>query len=95
LRLPHPSRDPTAASTRPRGITIECPRSRGNFTRITIADCDRRIAHYRAALDRGTDPELVSGWITQTQAEKAAAQRQLNETDQAQRTVLTETRSRI
>ncbi|MFI6686775.1 recombinase family protein [Streptomyces sp. NPDC050485] len=58
--------------------------------RITIADCDRRIAHYRAALDRGTDPELVTRWINQTQAEKAAAQRQLNETDQAQRTVLTE-----
>ncbi|MFD7013538.1 recombinase family protein [Streptomyces sp. NPDC059928] len=58
--------------------------------RITIADCDRRIAHYRAALDRGTDPELITRWITQTQAEKAAAQRQLNETDQAQRTVLTE-----
>ncbi|MFE9574541.1 zinc ribbon domain-containing protein [Streptomyces sp. NPDC006692] len=59
--------------------------------RITIADCDRRIAHYRAALDRGTDPELVTGWITQTQAEKAAAQRQLTEIDQAHRTVLTET----
>ncbi|WP_078966924.1 recombinase family protein [Streptomyces sp. WM6378] len=58
--------------------------------RITIADCDRRIAHYRAGLDRGTDPELITRWITQTQAEKAAAQRQLNETDQAQRTVLTE-----
>ncbi|WP_329462086.1 recombinase family protein [Streptomyces sp. NBC_01431] len=58
--------------------------------RITIADCDRRIAHYRAALDRGTDPELITRWITQTQAEKAAAQRQLHETDQAQRTVLTE-----
>jgi site-specific DNA recombinase len=57
--------------------------------RITIADCDRRIAHYRAALDRGTDPELVTAWINQTQAEKAAAQRQLNETDKAQRAVLT------
>ncbi len=34
--------------------------------RITIADCDRRIAHYRADLDRGTDPELVTGWINQT-----------------------------
>ncbi|MGW1365405.1 hypothetical protein ACWCQP_49900, partial [Streptomyces chartreusis] len=32
LRLPHPSRDQAAASTRPRGITIECPGSRGNFT---------------------------------------------------------------
>uniref|UniRef100_A0AAU2V0N0 Recombinase n=1 Tax=Streptomyces sp. NBC_00003 TaxID=2903608 RepID=A0AAU2V0N0_9ACTN len=58
--------------------------------RITIADCDRRIAQYRAALDRGTDPELVTGWINQTQTEKAAAQRQLSETTTARRTVLTE-----
>ncbi|MFE9533515.1 hypothetical protein [Streptomyces sp. NPDC006691] len=56
----------------------------------TIADCDRRSAHYRAALDRGTDPELVTGWINQTQAEKAAAQRQRNETDKAQHAVLTQ-----
>ncbi|MFJ8386675.1 zinc ribbon domain-containing protein [Streptomyces sp. NPDC094438] len=58
--------------------------------RITIADCDRRIAHHRAALDRATDPELVSGWINQTQAEKAAVERRLSETGQAQRTVLTD-----
>jgi hypothetical protein len=31
-RLPHPGRDQAAASTRPRGITNECPRSRGNFS---------------------------------------------------------------
>ncbi|GAA2439082.1 recombinase family protein [Streptomyces mauvecolor] len=58
--------------------------------RITIADCDRRIAQYRAALDRGTDPELVTGWINQTQTEKAAAQRQLSETTASRRSVLTE-----
>ncbi|MFD9630601.1 hypothetical protein [Streptomyces violascens] len=61
-----------------------------DVARITITDCDRRIAQYRAALDRGTDPELVTGWINQTQTEKAAAQRQLNETTAARRTVLTE-----
>ncbi|WP_443071074.1 IS3 family transposase [Streptomyces sp. NBC_01476] len=33
LRLPHPDRDQTAASTHPRGITIECPKSRGNSRR--------------------------------------------------------------
>ncbi|MFC9035191.1 DDE-type integrase/transposase/recombinase [Streptomyces arboris] len=32
LRLPHPDRDPPTAPTHPRGITIECPRSRGSFT---------------------------------------------------------------
>ncbi|MFF4747788.1 3'-5' exonuclease, partial [Streptomyces sp. NPDC001268] len=36
LRLPHTGRDQTAASTHPRGITNECPRSRGNFNLTRI-----------------------------------------------------------
>ncbi|MGW2819061.1 hypothetical protein [Streptomyces sp. NPDC001415] len=39
---------------------------------------------------RSSPPELVTGWINQTQTEKAAAQRQLSETTSARRTVLTE-----
>ncbi|WP_327365096.1 IS3 family transposase [Streptomyces sp. NBC_01217] len=31
LRLPHPGRDQAAPATRPRGVTITCPRSWGNF----------------------------------------------------------------
>ncbi len=36
-----------------------------------IADCDRRMAQYRAALHAGADPVSVAGWITETEAERA------------------------
>ncbi|MEO3772166.1 hypothetical protein [Micromonospora sp. B9E7] len=40
----------------------------------TIAACDAKLAQYRAALDAGADPALVTGWITQTQAERTRAE---------------------
>jgi hypothetical protein len=42
-----------------------------------LADYDRKIASYRAALDAGTDPTIVAQWITETQTEKAQADLQL------------------
>ena len=36
-----------------------------------IADCDRKLAQYRAALDAGADPATVARWITETEAERA------------------------
>ena len=36
-----------------------------------IADCDRKLAGYRAALDAGGDPATISRWITETTAERA------------------------
>ena len=36
-----------------------------------IADCDRKLTGYRAALDAGGDPAFVSRWITETTAERA------------------------
>src|SRR5262249_57575652 len=36
-----------------------------------IADCDRRLAQYRATLDAGADPATVAGWITETETERA------------------------
>ncbi|MEH0468150.1 IS3 family transposase [Streptomyces hayashii] len=56
LRLPHPGRDPAAASTHSRGITIECPRSRGNFI-------DR--LHHSAGRHRKTDLQ-TEGLIVRT-----------------------------
>jgi site-specific DNA recombinase len=35
-----------------------------------IAECDAKLARYRAALDAGADPAVVAGWIAQTQAER-------------------------
>ncbi len=42
-----------------------------------IAGCDRKLAQYRAALDSGGDPAIVSQWITETQAAKLAAESRL------------------
>jgi site-specific DNA recombinase len=47
--------------------------------RDAIADCDRRITQYRAALDAGTNPALVTDWINQAQSEKEAAQQRIRE----------------
>jgi site-specific DNA recombinase len=42
-------------------------------TRQKIKDCDTKLAGYRAALDAGADPTVVTGWIAQTQADRARA----------------------
>jgi site-specific DNA recombinase len=39
-----------------------------------IAECDRKLARYRATLDAGADPRIVAAWITETEAEKARYQ---------------------
>jgi site-specific DNA recombinase len=39
-----------------------------------IADCDRKLAQYRAALDAGASPATVAGWIAETEAERASYQ---------------------
>jgi len=41
--------------------------------RDEIAQCERQLAQYRAALDAGGDPAIVGQWITETQARKLAA----------------------
>jgi site-specific DNA recombinase len=35
-----------------------------------IADCERKLAQYRATLDAGGDPLIVARWITETEAER-------------------------
>jgi len=54
--------------------------TRVELARRQLADCDARLARYRAALDSGADPAVVSGWITQTQGEKLGAQQLLVKT---------------
>jgi site-specific DNA recombinase len=34
-----------------------------------IAECDRKITQYRAALDSGANPAIVAGWIAETEAQ--------------------------
>jgi hypothetical protein len=45
----------------------------------TALPCDAKIKRYRAVLDAGGDPALVTSWITQTQAERIRAQAQLDQ----------------
>jgi site-specific DNA recombinase len=41
-----------------------------------LAECDRKLAQYRAALDAGGDPSVVARWITETETERARYQAQ-------------------
>ena len=43
----------------------------------TLADCDARLARYREALEAGTDPAVVTSWITEVQAERRSAEEEL------------------
>jgi hypothetical protein len=48
--------------------------ARREIAQRKLADCDARLARYRAALDSGADPAVVTTWIAETQGEKLAAQ---------------------
>jgi site-specific DNA recombinase len=48
-----------------------------DFTRRSLAEYDRKLTRYRAALEAGTDPGLVAGWTQQVQRERQAAAAQL------------------
>lgn len=50
-------------------------------TKKTITACDRKLARHRAALEAGADPVVVTEWIRETQAERAAAEAALNRTE--------------
>ncbi|MET7806619.1 hypothetical protein [Micromonospora chersina] len=43
-----------------------------------INECDAKLERYRAALDAGADPAVVTGWIAQTQTERARAEAELD-----------------
>ncbi len=38
-----------------------------------VAECDTKLARYRAALEAGTDPKLVAQWTAEVQARRAEA----------------------
>jgi site-specific DNA recombinase len=45
--------------------------------RTVIADCDAKLERYRAALEAGADPAVVTGWIAAATAERANAEADL------------------
>jgi hypothetical protein len=44
-------------------------------SRAAVAECDRELAQYRAALAAGADPTVVTKWINETQAKRARLER--------------------
>jgi site-specific DNA recombinase len=40
---------------------------------LQVAECDRKLKSYKATLDAGADPTVVSEWIKQTQTERTRA----------------------
>jgi len=41
--------------------------------RHEIAECDARLRQHRAALEADADPKIITGWMAETQARRAAA----------------------
>jgi len=45
--------------------------------RRALVDCEQRLARYRAALEAGTDPNVIAQWTAEVQAEHAQAEHDL------------------
>jgi DNA invertase Pin-like site-specific DNA recombinase len=50
---------------------------RADQARQTIAECDRKLARHRAALEAGADPTIVAGWMSEVTAERQRADQAL------------------
>ena len=48
--------------------------ARATVAQLKIDDCDKRLASYRAALEAGADPALVSSWIAEVTEQRRAAE---------------------
>jgi hypothetical protein len=53
--------------------------SQQQAVRQVLADCQRRLDRYRAALEAGTDATVIQQWITEVTATRAAAEAQLRD----------------
>lgn len=53
----------------------EAAEAKAEAARRKIAECDQRLARYRAALDAGADAVVVAGWMAEVQAERERAVR--------------------
>ena len=56
--------------------------------RRQVAECDRKLARHRAALEAGADPAVVTAWIREVQAARAEAEAQLRRLGQPRPQVL-------
>ena len=56
------------------GADLEGTDAKVEAARRKLADCDDRLGKYRAALDSGADPVVVTGWMSEVQAERLTAE---------------------
>src|SRR6266540_15817 len=64
----------TAAHTQPRDGADAGQRA----AQQTLADCQRKLARHRAALEAGGDPTVINQWIAETTQQQREAQRTLD-----------------
>ncbi|GAA4580033.1 hypothetical protein GCM10023176_58940 [Micromonospora coerulea] len=57
---------------------LDQPPALATAAQTIITECDAKLERYRAALDAGADPAVVTGWTSQTQAERARAEADLH-----------------
>lgn len=62
------------------GIGNDAIAARAEAARRTLADCDRRLTKYRAALDAGADPAIVAAWMGEVSGDRERALFDLRET---------------
>jgi hypothetical protein len=63
--------------------------------RRKIADCDDRLDKYGAAIEAGTNPAIVAGWIREVEAERLIAEPELGATAPAKPLTKAEVRGLI
>jgi site-specific DNA recombinase len=68
----------TLAQAQHRAVAEEAGITDQEQLKLTLAECDAKLAQYRAALDAGGDPTVIVGWISETTAVRTATQARRN-----------------
>jgi hypothetical protein len=79
VRIFEPSRYAATVRALQESQTSELDHAAISAARAAITASKTRIERYRAALDAGTDPIIVNGWISEVTAARAAAGHQLKQ----------------
>ncbi len=69
--------DDTCEALAEAGGATDADHARIEAAERKLADCDTRLAKYRAALDAGADPTIVAGWMAEVQGERLSAEREI------------------
>ena len=72
-----PTRSTPPAPSSPPPTNPTADDTRAEQARRTIAECDRKLAQHRAALEAGADPTIVAGWMSEVTAERQRADQAL------------------